>query len=113
MSRSLWSAFSSLAAVTAIVKPSGGIVLAVYALNNNVADRYFQLFDRATALAGGEVPVLQWKIPLGGGEIIVGTDFFTNDGVGFNVGIVFGISTTKDSYVAATAGDHDAAVVWA
>lgn len=110
--RSMSLSTQGQASVAAIIKASPGIVCSFTAIDQNAADRYFQLFDQTAALAGGEIPILQWKIPGGGGEIIVGTDFFTDDCIGFDHGIVLGISTTRVSYTAATAGDHDFAVVY-
>lgn len=108
MSRSLWSDYESIGALaTGIIKASGGTLFSFFARNKNAAVRYVQFFDRATALAGGETPKCQWDIPAGGGaEIVIGTDFFTNDGIGFNTGLVWGISTTDGTFTAATASDH-------
>jgi hypothetical protein len=108
MSRSLWSDYESIGALAAgVIKASPGEIFSFFARNKNAAVRYVQLFDSPTAPTNGATPKAQWDIPAGGGgEIVIGTDFFTDDGVGFNTGISWGISTTDGTFTAATASDH-------
>jgi len=102
------------AAVAGVVKPAGGYVCAVYAYNGNAAVRYLMIFDRATALAGGEAVGpndIQVELPANGGVDIVDS-FFTPNGLDFTSGIVFGVSTARGTYTAATAADHDTTFIW-
>jgi hypothetical protein len=113
--RSNWNDYEDLGTdASGVVKATPGVVGGLYALNNNTATRYVQLFDSSSAPTNGATPKLQWAIPAGGGgEIIVGSDFFSDEGVAFNsAGIAWGISTTKGTFTAATPGDHDFMAVW-
>ena len=82
--------------------------------NRNGSMRYLMLFNRATVLAGGEVPLVAWPIPPASGGIPgvdAFGDIFTVDGILFPLGLVWGMSTTSGSYTAATAADHDVTIV--
>lgn len=102
-------AFSSIgAAATANVKAATGNLFAILATNRNAAVRYLQLYNSTASTAG--TPVLQVAIPaLGASSVILGSDFFTDEGWNFTTGITWGVSTTSGSYVAATAGETDVA----
>src|SRR4051794_12341550 len=52
-------------AVTATASAQASAVVAAYASNANAAIRYFQLHNRATALSGGETPIVSVPIPAG------------------------------------------------
>jgi hypothetical protein len=96
------------AAVTAIARATPGRVFSCLPVSANAALRYFQLFDRTTALAGGEVPTILIPVPNGYiGPLAFGPELFTVDGTPFFNGIVWGFSTTAATYTAATAADHD------
>lgn len=100
------SSFQNLGAnATLNVKASAGNVFSLYCNNENAADRYIQLHNTATTPAGGATPLYTFRVPAGG-DVMVGTDFFTNAGANFGTGIAFAFSTTKDTYTAGTAGDQ-------
>lgn len=106
--RSRWSDYEDLGAdASGVAKSTTGNLFGCYAINNNAAIRYLDFFDSSTAPAPNAVPRLQFGIPASGGEIIIGSDFWQADGIGFAKGIAWGISTTKGTFTAATPGDHD------
>ena len=90
---------------TANVKGSAGNVFSLYCNNENTADRYVQLHNTATTPAGGATPLYTFRVP-GLGDVLIGTDFFTNEGGHFTTGIAFGFSSTKDTYTAGTASEQ-------
>lgn len=87
------------------IKASAGVVASLSCFNTTASVRYIQLHNTATTPAGAAVPLLSFLVPANA-QIIVGQDFFTNSGVYFSTGIAFGISSTMDTYTAATATDH-------
>jgi hypothetical protein len=103
------------ATVSAYVGPSTATspkrVFAAYASNANASVRYFQIFDSAAAPVAGQVPVVQFILPPSGGDRGFGEDMFTVSGIGFQFGVAWGVSTTRGSYTAATAADHDVTLV--
>ncbi len=96
---------------TNTIKGSPGNLFALRAVNRNAQLRYLQLFNQASGGPSGS-PVDSILIPPGGGEVILGDDFFTASGVHFGTGLTFGFSTTSGSYTAATATDHDASFIF-
>jgi len=94
---------------TANIKSSAGNVFSLYCNNENSSDRYIQLHNTATTPAGGTTPLYSFRVP-GSGDILVGTDFFTNAGANFTTGIAFAFSTTKDTYTAGTATEQSTTV---
>lgn len=81
----------------AVIKATHGVVFSVHTDNNNAGGtRYMQLFDRATALTGGEVPKMCMAV---GNNLDDLFDWI--HGVHFNTGIVWGWSTTFGTYTAA------------
>lgn len=94
--------------VTNVSKASPAIVVAAAVSNTNAALRYFQLFNSATAIAGGAVPVMSFPIAAGSATVpgarTIDQPFFSN--YVFNVGLAWGISTTAATYTAATPADH-------
>lgn len=101
------SQFSNLGAnATLNIKASAGNVFSLSCHNENAADRWVQLHNTATVpTTGVTVPIYSFLVPTNA-QIVVGSDFFTNDGVNFSTGIAFAFSTTKDVYTAATAADQ-------
>lgn len=105
-----FSVFTNIAANTTLnVKAAAGNVFAVCCANSNAATRYLQLHNTTTVPAVAAVPVYSFPI-FAGGSTIIGTDFFGAAGVAFSTGIAFAVSTTRDTYTAATAGDHSTVV---
>ena len=68
--------------------------------NTAAAPRWFQIFDQAAALGGGETPVMQKTAPVDD----VATYEFPGEGWKLFNGLVFGCSTTPDVYTAAADG---------
>ena len=99
-----FAAFGTSVALS--VKATAGNITSIYASNANAAVRYLQLFNKASAPTGGDVPVHSWPITVSGGSILVGTDFFGTNGGYASSGIAIGISTTSATFTAATAADH-------
>lgn len=100
------TAFSNLGANTTLnVKATTGNVFSLTCHNANAASRYLQLHDTATTPSNAAVPKFSFLVPTAS-QIIVGTDFFTVEGVAFATGIAFAFSTTRDTYTAGSAGDQ-------
>lgn len=105
---------TSLATVTKKnIKASGGNVFSITADNANAATRYLLIHNKATAPAAADVPTFFFRIPASG-QIIIGSDFFTNDGANLATGIGWAISTTRDTFTdSATAADHSVTIHYA
>lgn len=100
------SSFKNLGAnATLNVKASAGKVLSLSCYNVNAAARFLQLHNTATTPAGSAVPIFSFLVPPLG-QIVIGTDFFSNAGCSFSTGIAFGFSTARDIYTAGSAGDQ-------
>lgn len=97
------------AAVSAAIKTSSGNVFSISCHNENASDRYFQLHDSISAPAAAAVPKHSFLVSTNN-QIIIGVDFFGQQGLHFSTGIAFGFSTTKDTYTAGAAGDHSSFV---
>lgn len=94
-------------ATTANAKATAGVLKGFYVSNVNAAIRYFQIFNTtgattpvvmSFAIAAGSATVPQF---LSIGESILGAN-----GYYCSTGITWGLSTTRDSYVAGTNTDH-------
>lgn len=103
--RGLATYTKSLAAVSGSAKAAPGRLYAVQGDNNNAAVRYLQLHNKASAPSATEVPLFVFRVKATD-SIMLGGDFFTQNGQYFDVGIAWGWSTTRDTYTAATAADH-------
>jgi len=99
------------ATVTKNVKATPGRVYAIHGDNANAAIRYLQLHDTATTPAGAAVPKFTFKVKATD-SILLGGDFFTQNGMYFTLGIAYAWSTTRDSYTAATAAEHATQVIF-
>jgi len=98
--------------VTATIKGSAGNVFSLAVYNDNVATRYFQLFDAVTGPSGGESPdVVPIQIPPES-QTVIDQGFFTQAGIRFSTGVSYGISTTRNTFTAATASDHSVGVTY-
>lgn len=108
------SRFQNLGAnATLNVKATPGNVFSLTCYNANAAAQYVQLHNTDTVPSTGvTVPIYCFLVPPAS-QIIVGTDFFTNNGVNFATGIAFAFSTTRDVYTAATAGDQSTRILYA
>lgn len=110
--------FSNLGAdATKNVKKGPTVVKSLSCHNENAAERYLQLHNTATVPTNGDIPVFAFLVPALA-YIIVGTDFFTNEGLSIAnqgsapVGLAFAFSTTKDTYTAGTASEHSTWINW-
>jgi hypothetical protein len=99
------STSKGLASVSLNVKGTAGVLLSAAGNNENAAQRYFQIKDKATALAGADVPDITIRVAANQG-ILLGADIFTRAGFKCLTGIQIGWSTTRDTYTAATAAEH-------
>lgn len=92
-------------------KATAGNLMSIYASNENAAVRYLQLHNKASAPTSSDVPVVSLPIAAGTannpGTIKLGRDIFGEGGKYFSTGISIGISTTKATFTAATATEHD------
>jgi hypothetical protein len=92
------------------IKATPALVFACQATNTpGGALRWLQLHNTAGVPAGGAAPLYSFMLPLDEGEIVVGDDFWTDDGGAFSVGLAFAISSARGTYVAAgvVAAEHD------
>ncbi len=87
------------------VKSTPGNVFSLTCHNLNASSRYLQLHNTATTPAGAAVPLMTFLIPTGA-MVVIGSDFFSDEGLNFTTGIAFGFSTTEGTYTAGTAGDQ-------
>lgn len=94
--------------VTLKVKNAAGNLFSLNGHNNNAATRYLQIHNTTTALTGGEVPFIPSFVVPTGSQIILGPTDLAGmpGGLYCSTGITWGWSTTKNTYTAATAGDH-------
>lgn len=97
--------FVSIGVVVGVVRAGSTRCFSFCGDNANAADRYLQLHNLAAVPTGGEAPAEAFRAPTGS-TIIVGTDYFTEPGKNFPLGLMFAWSTTRDTYTAATAADH-------
>lgn len=96
-----------LAATIAVsVKGSAGMIKSVYALNLNAAPRYLQVHNKASAPTAGGAPVFSFYMAALTGVAAIGTEFFGEAGFYLGTGVALAISTTADTYTAATVTDH-------
>ncbi|CAB4196594.1 hypothetical protein UFOVP1290_114 [uncultured Caudovirales phage] len=91
------------ATVTKLVKGSAGMVVGLTCYNTTASTRFLQLHNLVAAPAAG-APALSFLVPAGA-QIVLGTDIFTSAGISFATGIVYGVSSTSDSYTAGSATD--------
>lgn len=108
-SASLFTDFG--ANVTLNVKATAGNIFAVTCRNYNGANRFLQLHNTATTPAGGAVPRDKFLIPPGQ-QIIIGNDYFQQEGIHYTNGIAFAFSTTERTYTAGVAGDQDTTMIY-
>lgn len=85
----------------AVIKGTSGSIYSVSCINLNTSKRYLQLFNKAVALDSVDVPIESFAVYGRGGQLILGQDYFTFNGLDFLTGIAWGISTTPLIYTAA------------
>lgn len=96
---------------TAAIKASPGVVYSIYCENLNGAVRYIGIYNKTTAAATNDVPIVSYRVPAGGATM-VGTDMLSIMGLTCSTGITFGISTDPTKYAAATATDHNTVILY-
>lgn len=94
------------------IKDTSGIVLSIYSANINEEDRYLQLHNMTLSPIVGSVPMLSFLLPGGNGTLILGSDFLTNSGILFSLGISYGFSLSKAVYSPAAAADQSLTVMY-
>ena len=76
-----------------------GAVYSVYVTNKNGSSRFFMIFNQTSIPTTGQYPAISFTIAPGTGgspaEVILGTDFFGQNGIAFTAGIAWGISTSE------------------
>jgi len=92
-------------------KASLGNVLSSFVSNTNAAVRYFQIHNKASTPAGGDVPVISMPIPAGSatvpGVLLLLNNFYTPAGYHLSTGVSWAISTTYATFTdSATASEH-------
>ena len=87
------------------IKNATGVIYSLSCINLNAASRYVLLFNKATAPAANDVPVESFVVYPSGGQLLLGQDYFSLNGLDLSSGISWGISTTPTLYTAATAAD--------
>ena len=100
----------STAVVAANIKADPGTVLSLRATNVNAAARYLQIHNTTAAPTAGAVPLRTYVIPAGTATnpaiLHLARDYFSSQ-LYCGVGITFAFSTTRATYTAATAADHE------
>lgn len=86
-------------------KAAAGNVFACGGYNKNGSTRYFQIFNKASAPAGSDVPVYSFPVATGA-RFEIGESIFGESGQNFSTGIAWGWSTASGSFTAATTTDH-------
>jgi hypothetical protein len=85
------------------IKASAGALYSFYCKNINAASRYIQFWNSATDATAGS-NLIEFEVPTLS-TLIIGSDFFLQNGLAFSTGIAFGFSSTSGTYTAATASD--------
>jgi hypothetical protein len=106
-----WTPFNAvLNDVDISVKATSGNIGSLAASNINAAVRYLQIFNKSSAPANPDVPVLSFPIPAGSatvpGYLSLGMDELGAAGLNLATGIAVGVSTTAATFTAATTTDH-------
>lgn len=93
------------------VKSSTGNIFSFSCQNLNISARFIQFYNTATVPVNGNTPILSFSLP-GTSTIIIGSDFFTSEGINFSTGLAFAFSTTNSTLTLGAAGDHSTQVVY-
>lgn len=95
-----------LSAASSVVKASAGRVYSIVCSNlHAAAARYIQLHNATAAVTGTEVPTITVFI-LPQTTLVLGNQFFSDHGLSFSTGIVFGWSSTSTTFTPATATEQ-------
>lgn len=100
------TSYSAIGTATAgLISSTSRNLFSISASNQNASTRWLQLFDRSTALSGGETPIRSYPVYGGGGLTIIDQTTFGSRGLNFSTGIYWAMSTTALTYTAATASE--------
>lgn len=91
------------------VKNQPALLFSISCFNTNSAIRYFQLFDSVVAPTG--TPVISYPI-FGNAFLILDKGYFTEEGIAFETGLTWGISTTFGTYTPATPSETSAEILY-
>lgn len=99
------------------IKASGSRVRGIIVTNSNVAARYFQLHNKATAPVATDTADMFFVVPAGTaaapGRIEITEAFLGSPGRAYTTGLGWAVSTTATTFTdAATAGDHTVTIVY-
>lgn len=98
--------YRSIGATASAVIKAGTSRLASFSCTNlNANTRYFQIHNRATALSGGETPLISYPVYGNSGLLIVGQEYLGEHGLRLSTGLTFSFSTTALTHTAGTATD--------
>jgi hypothetical protein len=95
------------------LKASAGNIYAITYSNSNSVIRYFQIFNKASAPAASEIPIISFPAYASDGFILIGQDILGGGGMALSVGVSWGFSTTRLIFTPAPALDLTATVRWA
>jgi hypothetical protein len=95
------------------LKASAGRIYSLTCSNSGTTTAWFQLFDKATAPDLDDVPIRS-SLPIyaNDGFLVIGQDVVGGSGIPFNIGVTWGISTTRKTYTPATAGNFNLTMRW-
>lgn len=100
-----WTRFQNLGANTTLnVKASAGQLFSIYCHNITGSPRFFQFHNTATVPAASAVPLLTFLVPLSS-SIVMGADWFGENGSNFSTGIAYATSLSESIYIAGAASD--------
>lgn len=99
------SVYTSIGAVSSTLQNGITNLFAVYAINSASIIRYIQFFNTTSIPATGTVPSYVFPLPPNNGLLLLGQDVLGGQGINFNVGLTFGISTTLTTYTPGSATD--------
>ena len=83
-------------AAAGVVSATPATLALVTGFNNGAAARYFQVFDKATAPAGGDVPVQSFLVGVGANFSYAPSGLLAPLGVGLS----WGVSSTPNTFTA-------------
>lgn len=91
--------FKNLAANDTLnVKATPGNVFSFACYNTTASARFFQLHNTATVPGAAAVPYMASFLVPAGSQTVIGSDFFTNEGINFTTGIAYGVSTAAATW---------------
>lgn len=94
-----------------VVKNVGGAIYSFLVTNSNGSVRFFQIFNTSTTPTVTSAPTFSYILTPGSSsvptQLILGQDFFGQNGIAFTTGISFGFSTSASTFLpTSTPTDH-------